>query len=141
MDVTTTQLVVTLLKAKSSLSSIGSSPLNFAVVDVVVGLGGNSSTSNSRNKKRIQSVKGDETDDLITKVQNSWLYVVASVGVLSGGKHSFFCFCLFVLRCLSHHTKTKKPTTIFLFFSLLCILNIKLHHCIGLLVILLILHR
>ena len=98
MDVTTTQLVVTLLKAKSSLSSIGSSPLNFAVVDVVVGLGGNSSTSNSRNKKRIQSVKGDETDDLITKVQNSWLYVVASVGVLSGGKFFFFLFLQRVYR-------------------------------------------
>ena len=76
MDVTTTQLVVTLLKAKSSLSSIGSSPFVSAS-----GSGGSGTRS-----KLIKSVKGDDTDDLVTKVQNSWLYVVAAVGVLSGGK-------------------------------------------------------
>ena len=59
-----TQLVVTLLKAKLALSSIGSSPF---------GSNGN-------------SVKGEDTDNLITNVQNSWLYIVAAAGVISGGK-------------------------------------------------------
>ena len=72
----TTQLISTVLKAKRALNSIGTSPFDGK-----------------------DSVKGEDSDNLITDMKNYWLYMIAGAGVISGCKYElvFRCFRAYLL--------------------------------------------